>query len=99
MPPGSANANPNVPSGRGNPSGIEDNLMPPNAGPVAEPAVQPPSNAGPSGTVHDNDGDRGIGYVPTHLPEDYGAGMRYRPEDDDYGDPGIRYYPPGEDDY
>ena len=79
MPPGSANANPNVPSGRGSPSGIENDLMPPNAGPVAEPAVQPPSNAGPSGTVHDNDGDRGMRYYPPDLPEDYGAGMRYYP--------------------
>ena len=49
MPPGSANANPNVPSGRGSPSGIENDLMPPNAGPVAEPAVQPPSMPGRRG--------------------------------------------------
>jgi hypothetical protein len=83
MPPGPQNANPNVQNRRGSPSGIEDDLMRPNAGPAAEPAVQPPSNAGPSGTVHNNDGDPGIRYRPADLPENYGAGMRYYPPDED----------------
>lgn len=100
MPPGLENANPSVQRGRGSPSGIENDRMLPNAGPAAEPppnrrmsqdwgsmdpAVQPPSNAGPSGTVHDDYGDRGMAYYP--------------PDEDGYGDPGIRYYPRDEDEW
>ena len=84
MPPGPENANTNVQNRQGSPSGIEDDLMVPNAGPAAEPAVQPPSNAGPSGTVHNDDGDPGMRYYPPddHQPEHYGAGMRYYPPED-----------------